>query len=118
MMRRVLFTIVTLAIVWFATPASAHVVEVTTSVALADVRDVGDLRMALKKAVDTVLAEAVAFRPTLLMLTNARVIGERLYVRLLIADEDGERDLSRGDDESEISPHDGEATTTRGRVSI
>jgi hypothetical protein len=86
--------IVALAIVSFATVAAAHVVEVTTSVALADVRDEAELTVALKDAIDSVLAGAIAFRPTLLVLTSALVVGERLYVRLLVADEDGERDLA------------------------
>ena len=72
-------------------PASAFLVEVATSVAVADAGDPGALQAALSKAVDDVLKEAVAFTPTLIVLTHAAVVGERLYVRLLVADSDGER---------------------------
>ena len=36
-------------------------------------------------------AGAIAFEPTLVVLTRALVVGDRLYVRLLIADKEGER---------------------------
>lgn len=72
-------------------PASAYLVEVTTSVAVADSGDQSVLQTALRTAVDSVLKEAIAFRPTLIVLTNATVVGDRLYVRLLLADQEGER---------------------------
>jgi hypothetical protein len=72
-------------------PASAYLVEVTTSVAVEDSGDQHVLQSALRTAVDSVLKEAIAFRPTLIVLTNATVVGDRLYVRLLLADQDGER---------------------------
>jgi len=72
-------------------PASAFLVEVTTSVAVADADDQRALQTALTQAVDGVLQEAIAFKPTLVVLTHAAVIGERLYIRLLVADSDGER---------------------------
>lgn len=74
-----------------AVPAAAFVVEVTTSVDLADAADDGQLKDALQTAVDQVLSEAIAFRPTLVVLTHAVVKGSRLYVRLLLADEAGEQ---------------------------
>jgi len=76
-------------------PAWAAVVEATTSLSLADI-DVHDkprLEQALKSAVDEVLANVIAFKPTLVALTNAQVVGERLYVRLLIADAEGEKTI-------------------------
>ena len=72
-------------------PASAFLVEVTTSVAVADAEDQGALQTALTQAVDGVLQEAIAFKPTLVVLTHAAVVGARLYIRLLVADSDGER---------------------------
>lgn len=80
-----------LMMAWFATPADAHVVEVTTTVAVADAEDQTKLREALQAAVDRVLKDTIAFTPTLIVLTRAVVVGDRLYVRLLIADQDGER---------------------------
>jgi hypothetical protein len=80
-----------LLMAWCVTPADAYVVEVTTTVAVADATDHVQLRQALQGAVDDVLKDAIAFRPTLVVLTRAMVIGDRLYVRLLIADQEGER---------------------------
>ena len=74
-----------------AAPAAAVVVEVTTTVNVDDTDDNGQLKDALQKAVDTVLSEAIAFRPTLIVLTHAVVRGHRLYVRMLLADEAGEQ---------------------------
>jgi len=85
-----------------AAPAAAVVMEVTTSVNVEDAEDNGQVKDALQKAVDTVLNEAIAFRPTLIVLTHAVVRGHRLYVRMLLADEAGEqtfKDFGReGDD--------------------
>jgi hypothetical protein len=90
-MRRVIAAAAAVLLAWSATPASAFLVEVTTSVALADAEDRGQLKIALQSAVDTVLNEAIAFTPTLIVLTHAVLVGDRLYVRLLVADQDGER---------------------------
>lgn len=59
-------------------PAAAFVVEVTTSVSVEDARDDGQLNDALQTAVDSVLNEAIAFRPTVIVLTHAMVLGNRL----------------------------------------
>ena len=80
-----------LLMAWLATPVDAHVVEVTTTVSLADAQDQTKLREAVQAAVDGVLKDAIAFTPTLVVLTRAVVVGDRLYVRLLIADQEGER---------------------------
>ena len=80
-----------LGLAWLATPAEAYLVEVTTTVAVADATDQSELRQALQTAVDDVLKDAIAFQPTLVVLTRAMVVGDRLYVRLLIADKDGEK---------------------------
>ena len=85
----------------FTAPAAAFVVEVTTSVNVDDADDGHQLTSALQSAVDNVVKEAIAFRPTLIVVTHAVVRGNRLYVRMVVADEDGERtfnDLGRDDD--------------------
>jgi hypothetical protein len=74
-----------------ASPASAYLAEITTSVAVTDTDDRAAVQQALMSAVDSVLKEAIAFTPTLVVLTNATVVGDRLYVRLLIADQEGEK---------------------------
>jgi len=80
-----------LLLTWSATPASAFVVEVTTSVAVADADDQRQLKTALQAAVDSVLNDAISFTPTVIVLTDAVLVGDRLYVRLLLTDQDGER---------------------------
>jgi hypothetical protein len=81
----------TLLLASIAAPAAAFVVEVTTSVSVEDAEDNGQIRTALQAAVENVLHEAIAFRPTLIVLTHAMVMGHRLYVRMLLADADGEQ---------------------------
>ncbi len=76
-----------------ATPAFAHVVEVTTSIDLQDTSDPDRLQGAVKSAVASVLHTAIAFTPTAVRVTSARVIGERVYLRLLIVDAEGEQAL-------------------------
>ncbi|HEY3190326.1 MAG TPA: hypothetical protein VGJ70_22740 [Solirubrobacteraceae bacterium] len=92
----------------FGAPAWAHVVQATTSVSLTDIdpNDKPELEKALKSAVNEVLKTAIAFTPSLVALTDAHVIGERLYVRVLIADEDGERtlqELINGEDAERVT---------------
>jgi Rad3-related DNA helicase len=72
-----------------AAPARAYLVEVTTSVSVADSEDQDAVRTALLNAVDDVLTKAIAFPPALVVLTSATLVNARLYIRLLVADEDG-----------------------------
>jgi hypothetical protein len=81
-------------------PAGAYLVEVTTSVAVSDANDRHVVQDAVMSAVDDVLKEAIAFKPTLIVLTNATIVGDRVYIRLLVADKDGERTF----DELNTSP--------------
>lgn len=100
-MKRLAVALAALAILGAAWPAGAFVVEVTTSVAVSDGDDQTQLKSALQSAVDGVLKDAIAFTPTLVVLTRAVVVGERLYIRLLIADREGEqtfKDLAEPDD--------------------
>jgi hypothetical protein len=80
-----------LSLSWLAAPAAALVVEVTTSISMDDIHDEAQLRDALQRTVDSVLSDAIAFRPTVVLLTRVVVKDGRLYVRLLVADQDGER---------------------------
>jgi hypothetical protein len=79
--------------VMVARPALAHVVEVTTTFEMPDSQEPSAMKAALKEAVERVLHETIAFEPTMVALTDARVMGEKLFVKLLIADADGERML-------------------------
>jgi len=71
---------------------------VTTSVSIEDVHDEAALKDALQRTVDSVLSDAIGFRPTVVVVRQAMLIRGRLYLRLLVADQDGERtfqDLDR-----------------------
>jgi len=107
-MKYLLAALTLASVASFGVPAWAHVVQATTSVSLADVdvNDKPELEKVLKSAVNDVIREAIAFKPTLVALTDAQVIGDRLYVRVLIADEAGERtlqELTEGDDTATVS---------------
>jgi hypothetical protein len=94
MMKRSLAAALLLALLVSVSPASAFVVEVTTTVSVADMQDEAQLQRALESAVDGVLQDAIAFVPTLIVLTRALIVGDRLYLRLLIADQEGERTVN------------------------
>ena len=110
-MKHLLSAVIGAFVLWLAAPAMAHVVQATTSLSLIDldVTDKPKLEQALKSAIDEVLSNVIAFKPTLVTLTDAQVVGERLYVRLLIADEDGEKTIDTlrqqgGEGEDELTP--------------
>jgi hypothetical protein len=92
-MKSLVASIVALVITTVASPAIAYVAIVTTSVAVTNVADEAQLKTALKSAVDDVLAHAIAFTPTVVTLENVRVLGNRMYLLLLIADADGEKSI-------------------------
>ena len=92
-MKNIISGIVGLVVTALAVPAMAYVVEVTTSINLTDVGDKGQLRQAVESAVDDVLTHAITFSPTVVKVQNARVVGDRMYILLLIADADGEKIL-------------------------
>jgi hypothetical protein len=104
MRRLAVGAVLALTLGWLAAPAAAFVVEVTTSVPVEDIRDEAQLRAALQRTVESVLSEAIAFQPTVVLLTSAVVRGGRLYVRLLVADRDGERAFDDLDREREPEP--------------
>ena len=78
-----------------ANPTDAYVVAVTTSVPASVIADDTDLKDALKKAVDDVLAHAIAFHPTFVRVQATNVIRGRLYIMFLIGDREGEEAMSR-----------------------
>jgi hypothetical protein len=100
-MRHLLIAAAALSLTSVAAPASAYLVEITTSVSTEGLRDEAQLKEAVRGAVDSVLKDAIAFKPTVVVLTHAVVRSGRLYLRLLIADEDGERAF---DDLDEATP--------------
>ena len=71
----------------------AYVVVVTTSVPAIQGGDEAQLKTVLQSAIEDVLAHAIAFTPTLVTLESARLLGDRIYLVLLVADADGEKSL-------------------------
>jgi hypothetical protein len=92
-MKGLIASIVALVITTVASPAIAYVAIVTTSVAVTSAADEAQLKTALESAVDDVLAHAIAFAPTVVTLEHVRVLGNRMYLLLLIADADGEKSI-------------------------
>lgn len=94
-MRDGLIGVAMVVVLALAPAASAHVVQATTSVSLTDVSidDTPRLESVVRSAVAEVLEGTIAFTPTVVALTEARLVDDRLYLRLLIADEDGMRTL-------------------------
>jgi hypothetical protein len=93
-MKNFIAAIVGLALMALATPARAYVVEITTSIGLASVADKDQLRDAVESAIVDVLTNAIAFSPTVVTIKDARVVADRMYIFLLIADADGEKTLA------------------------
>jgi hypothetical protein len=69
--------------------AGAHVVQVTTAIDIADVSSPHDLERALEAAVENAASEAIGFQPAVVALTGMRIIGDRVLVGILFADEAG-----------------------------
>jgi hypothetical protein len=92
-MKTLLATILGLALVTAASPAAAYVVAIPTSISANSVDDDTDLTAALRSAVDDVLSHAVAFSPTFVTVQTARLVGDRIYILLLIGDAEGEQTI-------------------------
>ena len=92
-MKSLLATIIGLALTAFANPATAYVVETTTSIPVPNVADTAQLEHALESAIEDVVENAIAFAPTVVTVQSARVVGDRIHLLLLIADEDGEKTM-------------------------
>ncbi len=76
-----------------ASLAAAHVVQVTTTIDIADVKSPHDFEHALQAAVDDAASEAIGFDPTIVALTGMRVIGDQVIVGILFADDAGKQML-------------------------
>ena len=82
-------TLLGLATLTFATPAAAYVVAVPTSFPADVIEDDGELDAAIDSAIHDVLDNAIAFSPTFVTVQTARVVGDRVYILLLIGDGEG-----------------------------
>jgi hypothetical protein len=94
-MKSLLAAIVGLTIVAFTDPAGAYMVEIATSIPVASAVDDAHLKEAIESAIDDVLHHAIAFTPTVVTLQTARLIGDRIYILLLIADGEGEEMMKK-----------------------
>ncbi len=92
-MKHLVAVLVALVITAVASPAMAYVVVVTTSIPLPNTADEAQIETALDSAINDVLAHAIAFTPTVVRLENLRVVANRVYLLLLIADADGEKSI-------------------------
>jgi hypothetical protein len=82
-----------LALLGPAGPASAYVIEALTSIPSEQGRDKATLERAIRAAVDDVTTHAVGFTPTVVSLREAKLVGDRIYLFVLIADAAGEQEL-------------------------
>ena len=107
-LKRALGALLVLAAVLAAAPAVAYVVEVTTFIAVPEADDEAALIQAMRSAVDIAIRDTITFTPTVVVLTHAVVVGDRLYLRVILADQEGERtfrDLGTApDDDREPAP--------------
>ena len=108
-MKPVATTLIALAIASFATAASAHVVEITTSIPVAQASDKAELKAALESAIEDAVKQTIRFTPTVVTLHEVRRVGDRIYLMLLVVDREGEELMKqlaidtgpeRGDDET------------------
>jgi len=82
-----------LALLTTASPATAYIVGALTSIRADDAADDATLKKAIRAAVDDVTTHAVAFTPTVVSLIEAKLVGDRIYLLVLLADQAGEKEL-------------------------
>jgi hypothetical protein len=91
-MKTLTAVVVGLAIALSTQVAGAYVVQVVTTVPLAASTGAQDTQLGevVESAIRDVLSHAIAFTPTVVRVEDARIVGERLYLVLLLADTEGE----------------------------
>ena len=92
---RALSIVVTLGLAPLATasPARAYVIEALTSISATEGADKATLEKAIRAAVDDIATHAVAFTPTMVSLREAKLVGDRIYLFVLLADAAGEAEI-------------------------
>ena len=83
-----------LALLTTAGPAGAYVIEALTSIPANQARDKAELEKEIEAALDDLASHAVRFRPTLVSLREAKLVGDRIYLFVLLADADGEAEIA------------------------
>ena len=82
-----------LALLTTARPAAAYVIEALASIPAGDAVDKPSLEKAIRAAIDDIATHAVAFTPTVVSLREAKLVGDRIYLFVLIADAAGEAEI-------------------------
>jgi hypothetical protein len=82
-----------LALLATAHPAGAYVIEALTSISAEEAGDKATLEKAILAAVDDLATHAVAFTPTVVSLREAKLVGDRIYLFVLLADAEGEAEI-------------------------
>ena len=82
-----------LAFLTTAGPAGAYVIEALTSIPANQAGDKAALEKVIEAAVDDLANHAVRFTPTLVSLREAKLVGDRIYLFVLLADADGEAEI-------------------------
>jgi Biotin-lipoyl like len=92
---RALSIVVTLglALLTTASPAAAYVIEALTSISADVAADKATLEKAIQAAVVDVATHAVAFTPTEVLLRDAKLVGGRIYLFVVLADAAGDAKL-------------------------
>jgi hypothetical protein len=82
-----------LALLMTATPAAAYVIEALISISADEAVDEPTLEKAIRAAIVDVATHAVAFTPTLVSLREAQLVGNRIYLFVLLADAAGAAEI-------------------------
>jgi hypothetical protein len=93
MLKTLLAALICFTVATLTSPANAFVAQVATSIPAAGVDNDAQLQAAVYSAIKDVLAQAIAFTPSMVQLQGAKLVGDRIYLLLLIADPDGEETL-------------------------
>ena len=88
-MKTVVAVLIGFVVTMTAYPAAAYLVAVTTSIPAQSVADDEDLDAALKSAIDDVVQHVVAFSPTFVTVQSVRAVKGRVYLLLIIGDDEG-----------------------------
>jgi hypothetical protein len=73
--------------------AAAYIVEAVTSIPVDPAADKESVEKAIRAAIDDVATHAVAFTPAVVTLREARLVGDRIYLLVLIADQAGQAEI-------------------------
>lgn len=87
--------VITLGLVLLATarPAAAYLIEALTSISVDKAADPATLERAIQAAVADIATHAVAFTPTMVSLRNVKLVGDRVYLFVLLADAAGKAEI-------------------------